>query len=242
MNIIGLTHTGLVRTTNQDSFKKGIINEAIAYAVVCDGMGGVNGGHIASNMATSVIEKDLSLNIYPLITSEMIKPIIEDAVKNANNKIYRESIKDKELNGMGTTCVLALVMNGTAHIINVGDSRAYLIKDKKITQITKDHSIVQELIDFGQITETEAKNHPQKNIITRALGTEKEVVIDYYDFPFEDNIILLCSDGLSNYLSEEEILKFLSENDNLESACQNMIDAVNNRGGNDNITVVVISG
>lgn len=240
MKIFGKTDIGLVRHSNQDAFQKGSYSKDIVWAVVCDGMGGANGGNIASQMAVEQITHQLSSACREHISSNSVKNILVPAVLNANTSIYEYAQKDPELSGMGTTVVLAMVAEQTLYIAHVGDSRAYLLSKNGIEQITKDHSMVQEMVDRGEITEKQARVHPRKNIITRALGVGPKVDVDYYELPFpQDDILLLCTDGLSNYLEPETIHRMAMEL-NLEQLTDQLVEQSKELGGRDNITVVAI--
>lgn len=232
---------GVVRDSNQDAYEEMVLDGNIGAAIVCDGMGGVKGGNIASNMAARFISEKIKNELNESASELQIKELVFDAVKEANYLIYRESQKDFKLTGMGTTCVICIVKANKAHIINAGDSRAYHISDNNIFKITRDHSIVQDLIDSGKISDSEAKSHPQKNIITRALGTEKEINLDYFEIDYNSGFILLCTDGLTNYLEDNELKDIILNSNNIDKACEKMIKTANQRGGSDNITVVIIS-
>ena len=228
MKMYGATDIGLVRTTNQDNF---YIDTAGKWAVVADGMGGHNGGETASTMAVEEIKKSMSQGVG-----------LKESVINANAVVYRKALEDDKLLGMGTTVVLCEVVGELVNIAHVGDSRAYLYKDHRLKQITKDHSIVQQLIDSGTITEEQAKYHPQRNLITRAVGTERNILVDYNTVEFgSKDCILICSDGLSSYVDESEILQIL-EDTKAKDAVGKLIEAANEKGGKDNITVVLIKG
>ena len=241
MQIFAKSDIGLKRDSNQDCYDYKKINENILWAVVCDGMGGVNGGDIASSLAVKNIRKFLTKNFLSNITENEIENILKKSIEEANSEIFAKSQTETNLKGMGTTVVLVAVFKGKIHVAHVGDSRAYLLSNDKIKQLTSDHSIVQEMLDEGEITQEEAENHPNRNVITRALGLSKDVNIDYSteNRKFEDKIII-CTDGLTNYLDREEILecsKRKKDNDLLDE----FISIANERGGSDNITVVILS-
>lgn len=226
MRMYGGTDIGLVRTTNQDNY---YIDEQAQWAVVADGMGGHNGGETASTVAVSKIkaamDKKLSLT---------------EAVADANKEVFKMSVENKTLSGMGTTLVLCKLEDDKAKIVHVGDSRAYLYSGGKLKQITKDHSIVQQLIDCGTITEEQAKYHPQKNLITRALGTERNILADINTVKLKENdLVLICSDGLSSYVEEEKIAHILEKTEEI-SVVDKLIEEANKTGGKDNVTVVII--
>lgn len=227
MKMYGATDIGLVRATNQDNF---YIDTPGKWTVVADGMGGHNGGETASAVAVDEIKKVMSA-----------KDGIKKAITVANTVVYRMATENKELAGMGTTAVLCKVDKGKANIAHVGDSRAYIYSGGKLTQITKDHSIVQQLIDSGTITPEQAIYHPQRNLITRAVGTEKNILVDFNTVDFKDgDCILLCSDGLSSYVMDKDIENILANNSG-SNAVDKLIEAAINSGGKDNITVVLIN-
>lgn len=226
MKMYGATDIGLVRETNQDNF---YIDTEGKWAVIADGMGGHNGGETASAMAVEEIKKSMAQGVG-----------LKESIVNANAMVYKKAADSPELMGMGTTVVLCEVLGGRVNIAHVGDSRAYLYKDHKLKQITTDHSIVQQLIDSGTITSEQARFHPQRNLITRAVGTEKNILVDYNTLDFgENDCILICSDGLSSYVDEKDILDIL-KNTKSREAVDKLIDAANEGGGKDNITVVLI--
>lgn len=236
MKISAMTDIGSVRKQNQDAFWFRKISENLTVAVVCDGMGGARGGSHASSLATKTVE-------YYLDQTQPLKDIqhaFKEIIEFSNKNVYDTAFSNDELAGMGTTMVLAAVQNQTVHFANVGDSRGYHITNGGIHQITKDHSAVQELIDGGHITERQAKIHPNKNIITRAIGVEDTVEFDYFSVDAAPgDIIVLCTDGLTNHVDENEI-QFEASGGAFEDLPQRLIDLANNRGGTDNITVVAI--
>lgn len=239
MQIYANSDKGLLRENNQDAFAYEILSSNAFFAIVCDGMGGANAGNVASEFAVRVI-KDYLLRSYRTgMSSSQIENILRSAVYSANTAVFEAASKDESLKGMGTTAVVLLVEGNTGYILHIGDSRAYSYYDGYLTQLTVDHSMVQNMIDSGEITPDEAQNHPNKNIITRALGVADEV---NGDMNFIDlnagEIILLCSDGLSNYVSTDDIIETLDGFD--ENVASRLIDKANACGGGDNITAVVI--
>ncbi len=236
MRVVGKSDVGMVRNENQDAFWLEQLDKQASIAVVCDGMGGVHGGQEASKLAVS----SLKVSFAHHKPNEKINNLFDSAIKQCNQIVYNEAQKREDLSGMGTTLVLALVKEGKAYIGNVGDSRAYHITNGSITQITKDHSAVQELVDSGHITERQAKIHPNKNVITRAIGINNEIDYDYFELSVSSgDIILLCSDGLSNYVDENEI-QFEASGGEFDDLAIRLIDLANSRGGTDNITVTAI--
>lgn len=241
INVFSKTDIGRVRKVNQDAVKTEVISDNLAWSVVCDGMGGQAGGDIASNIAVIMISKFLSDNLSELKTSDEIKSVIYEAVSSANQAIYLKSEKDKNLKNMGTTVIVCVVSMNKLYVAHMGDSRAYLISDDEITQITTDHSMVQEMLDNGKLTIEEARNHPQKNIITRALGVNPEIKLEYNTLDIKrGNIILSCTDGLTNTVEEQDIYNICKKCDNKEEAVGKLISKGNKNGGNDNITVSLI--
>lgn len=240
MKIFSKTDIGKIRKSNQDALGGRVISDNLAWSVICDGMGGASGGDIASSTAVEEITVNLDSKLSEKMNSQKIEETMSTAIQNANAAIFGKSEKNKELKKMGTTVVLCVIVNDMLHVMHAGDSRAYILGDKSIEQITSDHSIVQEMVNSGEITPEEAKNHPQKNIITRALGTRGFIRLDYKQVPLEkDQTVLLCTDGLTNHLDEKEILEICTD-DSQNSPEDELVDLANSRGGTDNITVSVI--
>lgn len=237
MKVTGQTNIGLVRRENQDAFVTGHSSEKTAFAVVCDGMGGANGGNVASEMAVRRVSERLAGTDLDTVTADSLNYIFESAIAAANIDIYDKAKESPEFSGMGTTLVAAVALEQTLFVAHVGDSRAYLINGAGITRITKDHSVVQQMIEQGQLTESEAKNHPRKNFITRALGVEETVPYDYVDLPWQPgDKLLLCTDGLTNMVDDEEIARLVNE----DNPAEKLVDAALKAGGTDNITACII--
>lgn len=235
-----LTDKGLVRDSNQDSCCLHKFSELSALVIICDGMGGAAGGNIASQSAVDTIYQKMRENFDNNMDSLGLKAILMDAVFAANKAIRDKAALDPTLRGMGTTVTAILIRNNVAHIVNVGDSRAYLVSDTGIYQITKDHSMVQEMLDRGQITETQAKMHPKKNIITRALGVSENIDVDYFELQVEKgNKIFACTDGFSNYIPEDKMLQVIN-NTEFNKIADTLVNLANEAGGEDNITVAVM--
>ena len=239
MNVYAKTDIGKTRETNQDAFDTGYFNDGTVWAVVCDGMGGVSGGQVASSLCIDKTVNAIKRSYRENMTVNNVKNMLVSAINAANSYVFDESLKDRELKGMGTTIVAVVIVNNIAVVAHVGDSRAYIVNDT-IKQITKDHSYVQLLVDNGKITLEEAENHPDKNIITRAIGIEGfvDVDIDIVDIKNED-ILLLCTDGLNGYVRDDDILKTVKEYG--DSSTEKLVETANLNGGHDNITVVLIS-
>lgn len=237
---LGETHKGMVRPSNQDSFAIKSLEDGAVLAVVCDGMGGQAGGNIASRNAVNIITQHVSSNYRPSYDGNSIRNTMLSAVAAANALVFDMAKKKEELAGMGTTVVACLVKNGCAHILHAGDSRAYHISGGNISLVTRDHSVVQMMLDKGEITPEEAREHPQKHFITRALGVNATLDTDYAEISLtEGQTILICTDGLTNHLQEAELLQTLQTAEpNL--APQRLINKANDHGGKDNITAVVL--
>lgn len=231
---------GAVRNTNQDAFLAGEITKDVAFAVVCDGMGGANAGNVASETAVKIISEYLLKSYRQNTPIEEFEKILKNAIISANIDVFDMASKDEKLSGMGTTVVAAIISGNEAVIAHAGDSRIYLVNDA-LTQLTKDHSVVQTLIETGKITQKDAKNHPRKNIITRAIGAESEIVVDTDIITLEKgNTLLLCTDGLTNYVVEDKILSIFKEKD-IALVAETLVDLANKGGGGDNITVVTLT-
>ena len=241
MKIVAKTDIGKKRNSNQDSYAAGELPNSVAWAIVCDGMGGAAGGNVASSNAVKIISERITSSYRPGMSPISIKNMLISAITAANISIYDMSRVNKELDGMGTTVVCTVVVDGTAFIAHAGDSRAYAITEDSIVQLTKDHSVVQQLVENGEITAKEAKTHPRKNLITRALGVDADIKIDYCEYDFKENdILILCTDGFTNYVENDEFLSIVDNNSYYEIA-DKLVEAANNNGGGDNITVVALA-
>lgn len=236
LQIGNLSDVGRKRTVNEDYYGSfsGKFGNLI---IVCDGMGGHKGGATASRLAVETIK----LHFEQLNEKFNPKEELKKALDKSNENILQKAAESEELKEMGSTAVVLLIKDNFAYYAHIGDSRIYLIRKNKIYQLTKDHSLVQQLIDSGIIDEEAAKNHPQKNVITRSLGAEGKNQPEIAEpiSIFKNDIFILCTDGLTAYLSDEELQKIASEND-VQNACKTMIDLANERGGKDNITVQII--
>ncbi len=235
----GRSDIGLKRDTNQDFYFVSQ-DENLPLYILADGMGGEKGGETASRLAIETSREIFEKNRLKLKNKKAIKETIRKAIERSNTKIHKKSLKDKSLEGMGTTLLILYISKNKLYIGHVGDSRAYYIA-RSIEQLTEDHSLVNALVKSGQLSLEEAKKHPQKNMITRAVGAAAIVESDIlsYDYLKEDKI-LLCSDGLSNMLENEEIYSIMDSSENVEEICDNLISEALKSGGNDNITTVVV--
>ena len=234
------TDKGKKRETNQDSCIAFCPEENVCFAVVCDGMGGGNAGDVASLLAVNTIYERVKSSWRKGMSADSVKNLLLTSISAANICVYDAATAQKELFGMGTTVVAAVLMADHLSVAHAGDSRAYLSTDEGLRLLTRDHSVVQAMVDAGEISAAEAKGHPQRNYITRALGVDEHIDVDFTDFSIRPGEkVLLCSDGLSNYVSEEQIdvLLHTSPEDFIP---KRLIDAANDNGGGDNITAVVI--
>lgn len=233
---------GMVREINEDYVNVVTESPELPQAfIIADGMGGHNAGEIASKMAVDCISGYIKESLKQLANSEEISKSIEEMMQKANLEVYDKS-KESEANyGMGTTLIVAVLYNGNIHIGHIGDSRAYLIREEKIERITTDHSYIEELIKNGSINREEAEKHPKKNLITRALGCSEDMLVDSYICEArEKDIFMLCTDGLTNKLSEAEIMDILLNNEDPQDACNELVRRSNEKGGEDNISVIVV--
>ena len=241
MNVFGISHRGAVRNENQDRFRYSLVaGGELLTAVLCDGMGGAQAGSVASTIATDTFMSHAANSLDESSTPSDMHMILTEAVNYANIKVYDRAFADFSCMGMGSTLVGLLINGKRACVVNVGDSRAYLIGKRRITQITRDHSLVEDMVNRGKITRAQAQNHPQKNIITRAVGVEASVTSDLFDIKLSSgNRILLCSDGLSNLVSGEEMLLISGNNESPEKACEALLDLAMKRGAPDNVTAFI---
>lgn len=233
-----ISDVGIVRSLNED-FASYFESEKFCIYVVADGMGGHNAGEVASKMATEKIVEYVKKNFDILNKDEVLK----DAIKEANQCIYKNSIENENFSGMGTTITACLKYKDIIYVANVGDSSCFGIKGNVIKKITKDHSLVQELVDLGTISEQEAANHPKKNIITRAVGTNLNVEVDIFKLKQGDyDLYILCSDGLTNEVTKEEILSIVQEEKEPSDTCKRLVNLAKYKGGRDNVTVLLFGG
>lgn len=241
MKIVAKTDKGLVRESNQDAYAVGELPGEVAWAVVCDGMGGAAGGNIASALAVKVISDKITASYNEKMRSASIKNLLDSAITAANIEVYDMAYSRNDLNGMGTTVVAVIVRDSVAYIAHAGDSRAYTVKDYDVQQVTVDHSLVQNLVDRGEITKEQAEHHPNKNVITRAVGVDKRIDIDYSEVELENNeTLILCTDGLSNYVTNDEMVEDIKDGQYYAFA-DRLVKRANKNGGGDNITVVAIT-
>ena len=233
MKIAAKSDIGKVRESNQDAYATGEMPDGVAWAVVCDGMGGAAGGNVASETAVKIISEQITSAYRGSMRSKSIKNLLVTAINAANISVFDIAQANSKLAGMGTTVVCALVADGVAYIAHAGDSRAYLLHTKP-EQLTRDHSVVQEMVDTGRITPDEAKVHPSKNIITRALGVLPEIRVD-----FCEDILLLCTDGLTNFVADADIFR-LAKTCGDKNLPELLVESALENGGGDNVTAVTI--
>lgn len=240
MKAFSMTDIGMVRKINQDYIfsSENAVGNFPNLFLVADGMGGHQAGDYASRVCVETIVDSIK-NSY--LRTEI--GILEEAIKNANRRIHTDALSNSELKGMGTTLVAAVITrDDVLYVANIGDSRLYIVNRQEIKQITEDHSYVEELIRKGEIRRSEARNHPKKNVITRAIGTSSRVIVDYFEVPLRDgDKILLCSDGLSNMVEDRELQYIIeSYSDETEIAVKELVKRANENGGKDNISTILI--
>ena len=238
----GLTDKCCVRKMNQDAYEIRQLDRNTLLCVVCDGMGGAKSGNIASSLAVDVFSQEIQRTWTPNMEWDKADQIMKSAVKLANFTVYDQARQFEEFDGMGTTLVAAFIRGRQVSFVNVGDSRAYIINQKGIIQVTRDHSVVQLMVDRGELTSEMAKNYPGKNLITRAVGTESMVSCDVFRRELsKGDYLLLCSDGLSNMMDDQEILFEVVHGVNKERCCKRLLDIAMSRGCPDNVTCVLVS-
>ena len=240
MKMWGITNTGLVRSENQDAYA---VFEAGAFhaAVVCDGMGGTNGGQVASAIAVARFEKELRDSLRDDMDIPQLRQAMLSAIACANDAIRQEAARNAEYQHMGTTLVCAVTRPDMAIIGNIGDSRAYHITAEGIFQISRDHSVVENMVAKGDLTPQEARNHPNRNLITRALGPDINARADAFELSWqEDEFLLLCSDGLVNTVTDQEIMFEILHNGQPEDCLQRLMAISKQRGAPDNVTAILL--
>ena len=240
MQIWGLTDPGNIRSQNQDAYNIVEFGHDRALMIVCDGMGGAKSGNVASSMAAEAFVAEVRRSQRLALSVERVKQILLGALELANKAVYEHAKLGDEYSGMGTTLVAAFLLKNTAVVINVGDSRAYHFSAQGVHQVTRDHSIVELMVQRGELTPEQAKTYPGKNLITRAVGTEPEVEGDLYVQELhKDDCLLLCSDGHSNEMDDQEILFEVVHGMKKSTCCERLLSIAKNRGAPDNVTVVL---
>ena len=241
MQCWGLTDPGCVRKQNQDAFQIERLDNDCLLCVVCDGMGGAKSGNIASSLAIDVFTQEVKRCWNPRMDQLHTDQVLAGAADLANITVFEQSNQFEDFEGMGTTLVAALICGCRVTVLNVGDSRAYGMDRGGIFQLTRDHSLVQMMVDRGDLTPELAKTYPGKNFITRAVGTEPTVECDIYHWDAAPgNAILLCSDGLSNLLDDQEILFEVVHGVNKRRCCQRLLEIAKSRGAPDNVTSILV--
>lgn len=239
MKIAALTDIGSCRQENQDNYCARQLVDGTGWGLVCDGMGGANGGRVASTLATQTMLRYFDHSLRTIENGEE-KAFMMRAFDNANRAVYEKATSDPEVLGMGTTGVCALQRGNLAHIVHAGDSRAYLWHGGAIRQLTRDHSMVQQLVEAGSITPEQAASHPGKNLITRALGVREDVRPEYQKLELKaGDKLLLCTDGLTNMVPDEAIAATLS-NTGFFAAAERLVQMALEGGGTDNVTVLLL--
>lgn len=233
------TDIGIVREENQDSVFVHAFDDYSGVFIVADGMGGYEGGKLASSKAVETIFDVIQKKWTPSMTDKQILELLKKSVKSANKEIFDIAVQNPQLYGMGTTVVVCIIKNEMLYTANVGDSRCYVCNKRELVQITKDHSLVYDLISRGLITKEEARNHPQRNVITRAVGSEEDVTVDVFATQlFNKDVVMLCSDGLHSMVSENDIKTILKRYST--NAANKLIKSANENGGLDNISVITV--
>ena len=242
MQYWGLTDVGCVRTQNQDAYLIEQLDKHTLLCVVCDGMGGAKSGNIASSLAADVFVQQVKQTWNGEYNQSNVDKLLKNAVKLANFTVFDQSQQFEEFTGMGTTLVAMLLCGQTATIVNVGDSRVYYIDRVGIHQITVDHSVVQLMIQRGELTPEQAKSYPGKSLITRAIGTEAVVSCDvFHKKVSKGDYFLLCSDGLSNLMDDQEILFEVAHGQEKEKCCHRLLEIAKKRGAPDNVTSILVA-
>ena len=241
MQIWSLTDPGCVRTENQDAFQIQKMKRGAWLCVVCDGMGGAKAGNVASAMAAEEFTNEVCANYSSAMGMEMLDSLLDQAVKHANLTVFDQSQLNEDYSGMGTTLVAVMLQGKKATVVNVGDSRVYRINNGGITQITMDHSLVQLMVSRGELTPEQARFFPGKNYITRAIGTEPTVKCDIFHLDLKrGDELLLCSDGLTNLVHDQEILFEVVHGGQKDQCCQRLLDIAKKRGAPDNVTSILV--
>ena len=237
----GLTDPGCVRTQNQDAYQIEQLDRNTLLCVLCDGMGGAKSGNIASSLAVDVFVQEHQRTYHGSMDKEKVNQMLRSAVKLANFTVYDQAAQFEEFSGMGTTLAAVLVRGKEATVVNVGDSRVYAVDKNGIYQLTRDHSLVQLMVERGDLSPEMARSYPGKNFITRAVGTETVAECDLFHHKLErGDCLLLCSDGLSNMMDDQEILFEVVHGVSKQQCCQRLLDIAKNRGAPDNVTSVLI--
>lgn len=241
MNLWSITDIGAVRKQNQDYCRTEVLPDGRMLLIACDGMGGARAGNVASEMTALTFGDAVLERLSDPERADDIEVLLQESVALANHAVWHRSGTDPDCLGMGTTLVAAYISEGTCHIVNVGDSRAYIVTDEGIRRVTRDHSLVEDLVQSGEITPEQARTHPQKNLITRAMGAAQDTKADLFEEPcVEGGYLLLCTDGLSNLVSDQEILYEVIHGGPQEECCKRLLSTALQRGAPDNVTVILL--
>ncbi len=242
MQAWGITDAGNVRSQNQDYYCIMELSATSLLTVVCDGMGGAKSGNVASRLACEVFSEEVRRSFKEEMTLQEAERVLRSAASLANVSVYEHSQLSEEFSGMGTTLVAALLYPKGGLVVNIGDSRAYLFDGEGVRCITTDHSVVQYMVLRGELTPEQAKVHPSKNLITRAVGTSAQVLADVFSVSLcEGDFLLLCTDGLSNQMADQEMLFEVVHGARQEDCCERLLGIAKDRGAPDNVTAVLIS-
>ena len=237
----GITDPGCVRTQNQDTFLMEELDRNTLLCVVCDGMGGAKSGNIASTLAADVFVQQIRDGWRSNLSTTEVDDLLRNTIKLVNFTVYDQAMQFADFEGMGTTLVAALIHGKRVAIVNVGDSRCYHLRADGIRQITVDHSLVQMMIQRGELTSEQGRKYPGKNLITRAIGTESSVLCDLFHLDVERGEgLLLCSDGLSNVMDDQEILFEFIHGSDRQNCCGQLLEVAKNRGAPDNVTCILV--
>ena len=241
MQCWGLTDPGCVRPQNQDAYQIEQLDRNTALCVICDGMGGAKSGNVASSLAVDVFVQEIKRTWTSSMSTAKMDQMLRGAVKLANFTVFDQAVQFEEFTGMGTTLVAALISGRDVTVVNVGDSRCYHVSKNGIRQLTRDHSLVQMMVERGELTPELARSYPGKNFITRAIGTETVVECDLFRHRLErGDCLLLCTDGLSNMMDDQEILFEVVHGINKQQCCQRLLTIAKNRGAPDNVTSILV--
>jgi len=240
MRYVSITDTGLVRKNNEDSHAVVESGEELIFAVA-DGMGGHAMGEVASKTAMEFVFSALSLASNQVQNKREMEDILQKTVEKANIKVYLESLKNPNFHGMGTTLTLGVLHDWRLYLSHIGDSRAYLLHGSRLDRLTLDHTLVQQMVDEGMISEKDAREHPKRHMLTRSLGVNEYMTPDTTSFDIsEGDLIMLCTDGLYGYVKDKDIRDILRKHKDLSLCAEKLVEAANNAGGYDNITVVLV--
>ena len=241
MNLWTITDIGAVRQQNQDFCRTEVLPDGRMLLIACDGMGGARAGNVASELTALTFGDSVLERISDPERADDIEGLLQESVALANHAVWHRSGTDPDCLGMGTTLVAAYISEGVCHIVNVGDSRAYIVTEEGIRRVTRDHSLVEDLVQSGEITQEQARTHPQKNLITRAMGAAPDTKADLFEEPcVEGGYLLLCTDGLSNLVTDQEILYEVIHGGPQEDCCKRLLDTALQRGAPDNVTAILL--